>query len=53
MGHGTHKKMSYEIQSTNDKKNAQKHVKEIKKCQENIKICNIFGELLSNGVLPC
>jgi hypothetical protein len=31
MGHGTHKKMSYEIQSTNDQKNAQKHVKEIKK----------------------
>ncbi len=23
------------------------------KCQENIKICNIIGELLSNGVLPC
>jgi len=22
------------------------------KCQENIKICNIIGELLSNGVLP-
>jgi hypothetical protein len=30
MGHGTHKKMSYEIQSTNDKKNAQKRVKENK-----------------------
>ncbi len=34
-------------------KNAQKHVKEIKKCQENIKIFNIFEELLYNGVLPC
>jgi hypothetical protein len=43
--YGTHMSMSYEVQSTSDE--------EVWKYQNGCKICDLTGELLSNGVQPC